>query len=71
MKTPMRTWRVTLRPTTQAQIDALETVPLYTSRAHLVIDDIGGEVIDLNLRPLGFDWSVDPAGSVVVMALGG
>jgi hypothetical protein len=71
MKTPMRTWHVTLRPTTQAQVDAIELVPLYTSRVHLVIDDIGGAVIDLNLRPLGVDWSVDPAGSVVVMALGG
>jgi hypothetical protein len=70
MKAPMRQWRVTLRPTTQAQIDAIETVFLYTSRAHVVIDDIGGALIDLNLRPVGVEWSVDPAGLVAVMALG-
>lgn len=71
MKDPLRSWRVTLRPTTQTQIDAIETVFLYTSRVHLVIDDIGGALIDLNLRPVGVEWSVDPAGQSVVMALGG
>jgi hypothetical protein len=71
MKDPLRSWRLTMRPQTQAQIDALETVFLYTSRVHVVIDDVGGDLIDLQLRPVGVEWSVDPDGSTCVMVLGG
>ena len=71
MKSPLRSWRLTLRPTTQAQIDAIEGVFLYTSRVHVVIDDVGGSLIDLQLRPVGVEWSVDPDGSVCNMVLGG
>jgi hypothetical protein len=71
MKSPLRSWRLTMRPLTQAQIDALEGVFLYTSRVHVVIDDVGGDLIDLQLRPVGVEWSVDPDGSVCQMVLGG
>lgn len=71
MKDPLRSWRLTMRPTTQTQIDALESVFLYTSRVHVVIDDVGGALIDLQLRPVGVEWTVDPDGSTCVMVLGG
>jgi hypothetical protein len=71
MKSPLRSWRLTMRPTTQTQIDALETVFLYTSRVHVYIDDVGGSIVDLQLRPVGVEWSVDPDGQVCTMVLGG
>ena len=71
MKDPLRSWRLTMRPTTQTQIDAIEGVFLYTSRVHVVIDDVGGALIDLQLRPVGVEWNVDPDGLVCVMVLGG
>lgn len=70
MKSPMKSWRLTLRPTTQTEIDAIETVFLYTSRAHVVIDDVGGALIDKQLRPVGLGWSVDPEGMVCTLVLG-
>jgi hypothetical protein len=59
----------TVRPKTQAEIDSIETAALLTSRACVTIDDIG-PTIDVNLRPVGMEWSVDPAGAVVTIVLG-
>jgi hypothetical protein len=71
MKDPQRSWRLTLRPRTQAEIDAIEGVSMLTSRVHVLIDD-HGPTIDLNLRPVGLEWSLDDTGgAVVVMVLGG
>ena len=69
MKNPMRQWRVTVRPVTQADIDAIELTPLYTGRARLTIDQ-HGPMIDLNLRLVGMEWSVDPDGQVCRLILG-
>ena len=52
MKDPMKQWRVTVRPTTQAQIDSIELCPLYTGRARLTIDQ-HGPMIDLQPAPGG------------------
>lgn len=67
---PLTTWRVTVRARSAADIAAIEAPPLYTGWARLTIDD-QGPPIDVTLRLVGVEWSVDDTGQqVAVLTLG-